>query len=77
MNNAHSYRLSEINGIEREFHEGKIKHTTLIQKYHGVINFSDACLFVVQFCVVSLNICVVKFSRKYGEYFCDDFTGFC
>jgi len=39
MNKAHLYRLLQLNEIEQEFHEEKIKHTTLIQKYHSVTNF--------------------------------------
>jgi len=77
MNNAHSYRLRQINEIEREFHEEKIKHTILIEKYHSVINFCDACLFIVRFCVFSLNVVFVKFPKNYRDNFCDDFTGLC
>jgi len=39
MNNAHLYRLQQINEIERELHEEKIKQESCIQKYHCIIIF--------------------------------------
>ena len=53
--NAHVYRLKQINSFEQELNEEKIKQIRTIQKYHSVINFCDACLFIVQFCVLWLN----------------------
>jgi len=63
MNDAQLYHiriitqlLRQINKIEGEFHKEKIKHIRIIEKYHSVINFWDTCLFIVQFCVLLLNV---------------------
>jgi len=54
--NDHLYRLKQINENECELHEEEIKQGSIIQKYHSIINFCDACLLVVQFRMFLLHV---------------------
>jgi len=62
--NAHLYRLQKINEIEQEFYKEKIKQESTIQRYHCTINFCDAFLLIVQFCVVLLNVVFLSYFQE-------------
>jgi len=53
--NPNSYRLHETHKIERELNEEKLKHSTMIKKYHCLLNFCTGCLLIFQFCMFLLN----------------------
>jgi len=51
------YRLHEIHKIERGLSEKNVKHSTMISRYHCLLNFfTFGCLLIFQFCMFLLNI---------------------
>jgi len=51
MDKGHLYRLQQIHEIEKEIHFEKIKHESVVKKYHRVINFFHVRFILVQFCM--------------------------
>ena len=54
--NLNLYRLHEIHNIERGLNEEIVKHSSMIKKYHCLLNFCTVCLLIFQFCMFLLNV---------------------
>jgi len=50
------YRLDEIHKIERGLNDEKLKHSSMIKKYHCLLNFCTGCLLIFQFCMFLFSI---------------------
>jgi len=74
--NPNLYRLHEIHEIERGLNEEKLKHSSMIKKYHCLPNFCTCCVLIFQFCMFLLKVGFLSdFEEIIGKtYFWEGFT---
>jgi len=67
---GHLYRMNEINQIEKRFHVEKLKQESITHRLHCGINFSNACLLIIQFFIILLGVgCLSSPSKLVGMNF--------